>query len=93
MTVEDLPRCGQLRRVVGWLPDGREHSGILNGGLFALVRSGAIASHPADMRIDPNLYERDVPGVMGWLSAQIGNALKKRVENLEHRERENPLYA
>lgn len=78
----------------GWVAAGWPRAfRILNGGLFALVRSGAIASHPADMRIDPNLYERDVPGVMGWLSAQIGNALKKRVENLEHRERENPLYA
>jgi hypothetical protein len=45
------------------------------------------------MRIDTDLHERDVPGVMDWLGAQIGGTLKKRVENLEYRERENPLFA
>jgi hypothetical protein len=44
------------------------------------------------MQIDTSLHSRDLPEVMDWLGAKIGSPLKKRVEDLERRERENPLF-
>lgn len=44
------------------------------------------------MRIDTNFRQTDVSAAMTWLSSQVGAQLKKRISDLEARERKNPLF-